>query len=294
MFYLRKSDNFVKSVQNKKEKVESSAVSLSSQSWSPLKLIAGCAQLMTSLTVSKNPEPEPKKNKLYECKVCDIEFNGPMPYEEHMRSPSHLKETNNGDGLGCELKLLSCNVCNMTFSGPESQKQHFDGGKHKKKIMQLNEPVEVKQIPKQNGFELSCVVCNKTFSGPESQKQHTDGERHKKKVQAANMLKGLFDVNHNSHQLRCDVCSMPFSGPESRDQHLNGKKHKKRAQAARAPGETFEVNASVQVYWCEPCNITCTSKVSLDEHEASRNHAKKLARMKFEFKRPTMTFHLSS
>ena len=94
------------------------------------------------------------------------------------------------------------------------------------------------------------------------------------------MLKGLFDVNHNSHQLRCDVCSMTFSGPESRDQHLNGEKHKKRAQAARAPGETFEVNASVQVYWCEPCNITCTSKVSLDEHEASRNHAKKLARMK--------------
>ena len=232
MIVLRKSDNFVKSVQNINEKVESSAVSLSSQSWSPLKLIAGCAQLMTSLTVSKNPEPEPKKNKLYECKVCDIEFNGPMPYEEHMRCPSHPKETNNGDGVGCELKLLSCHVCNMTFSGPESQKQH------------------------------------------------TDGERHKKKVQAANMLKGLFDVNHNSHQLRCDVCSMTFSGPESRDQHLNGEKHKKRAQAARAPGETFEVNASVQVYWCEPCNITCNSKVSLDEHEASRNHAKKLVKMK--------------
>nr|XP_015920823.2 zinc finger protein 346 [Parasteatoda tepidariorum] len=128
------------------------------------------------------------------CKVCNMEFNGPEPYKQHMASARHHRNTSavsKNAELGAKPKVgeqlnnvFKCNTCDKTFNGPLPYNEHLRSKAHKRTehaIKVMNVKVKNTDIVEHFG-QYFCDICNIYCNGAVPYEQHQNSKAHRNKL----------------------------------------------------------------------------------------------------------------
>lgn len=154
------------------------------------------------------------------CEICDMQFNGRLPYMLHLESACHGKKSDaqlliKSDATGNSeiLDYSRCVICDINFSGPVPYKQHLQGKTHKKRIIErkliTNRPNDF-SLPStdstlQNSVECSsgavqkyyCDLCKKQCSGPIPFSTHILSKDHEKNALIAKMQANMKKIKES-------------------------------------------------------------------------------------------------
>lgn len=142
-------------------------------------------QLEPSLEAMKDVQANPNLivgPNAYRCFPCNQFFNGPVPFNMHIRSAKHLKRVSTEEYV--------CKICDKTFNGPSPLNMHLQGTKHKIAAGIL--PVSAgskKPVRKASGDEadsvlVRCEVCNLQCNSRPQLSSHYRGRLHRERLLA--------------------------------------------------------------------------------------------------------------
>ncbi|CAL1273416.1 unnamed protein product [Larinioides sclopetarius] len=155
------------------------------------------------------------------CDICKMEFNGALPYQIHLVSDDHKKQSGDnslGNSFSESQSLFKCDMCVMRFSGPVPYQQHLLSNGHKKKInaAQLSKqlasagafpPPDSTLKDNYLGLEQSnvidlqkwyCNVCKKQCSGPIPYQTHILSRDHSKNLRILEIEENLRKIKESS------------------------------------------------------------------------------------------------
>jgi hypothetical protein len=98
-----------------------------------------------------------------ECKICQIDFNGPMELERHKKTKKHIEKER---GTYNDISL-HCIVCDIKCTTKLRMETHL---KTKKHLARVESPP----------LELECKLCNIKCLSQKQIKAHLETKKHKK------------------------------------------------------------------------------------------------------------------
>jgi Zinc-finger of C2H2 type/Zinc-finger double-stranded RNA-binding len=115
-----------------------------------------------------------------ECKVCNLEFNGPVQLKRHMNTNGHKNKVD---------QPLKCKVCNIKCRGQKEMTAHL---KTKKHLARVEGPP----------LELECKLCNIRCLSQKQMKTHLATKKHIKNGCTSSPLIDNQDDSQNSRKGR--------------------------------------------------------------------------------------------
>ncbi|KFM71355.1 Zinc finger RNA-binding protein, partial [Stegodyphus mimosarum] len=169
------------------------------------------------------------------CDICQKQFSGPEPYQQHIVSTSHLKKvamrnlTAGSNSSNSIINTLICKTCDKNFSGPVPYEQHLNSETHRKKVQSENLLGKLKgtsatdcgsasKTTFDHGLSSNIIITEADTTGNVIN-EHTDTGSYASKEYAAKT-----SVPTNWF---CDVCQKGCTGPIPYQQHMSSDVHRK-------------------------------------------------------------------
>lgn len=90
----------------------------------------------TNPTQHRKTEQKRKKKALEDnthyCSTCDLSFTTKHSFDDHMKSPKHLRKVNN-------THKRFCNACNLGYDNKSNYNRHLKNERHQKSVARLAE-----------------------------------------------------------------------------------------------------------------------------------------------------------
>ncbi|KAL3244643.1 hypothetical protein MRX96_018626 [Rhipicephalus microplus] len=215
--------------------------------------IAGPFECLPVYQLATKDEPEPKmESAQFVCRECSMQFSGPVPYWDHLRSPKHKKSVETHRMLvevAASGSPLNCSPDVISAAGPSAAGQ---------------------PSPHIASMPLVCELCDVTTTCEDDLIAHVKGKKHKKRLQMKEVLKKLASAEIS--QLPLAVTSPPTTSlPSATTPPMSPP-----MSTMSEPQELKEENGEVIDLSCRVCGIVLFEHVGYKlEHLETEAHRKK-------------------
>ncbi|XP_035220174.1 zinc finger RNA-binding protein-like [Stegodyphus dumicola] len=169
------------------------------------------------------------------CDICQKQFSGPEPYQQHIVSAAHLRKvavwnlTASSSSSNGIINTLICKTCDKNFSGPVPFEQHLNSETHRKKVQSENLLEKLKETSttdcgsaSKNAFDSGLsnnIIITEADTTLNVVYKHTDTG-----IYASKEYTAKTSVPTNWF---CDVCQKGCTGPIPYQQHMSSEVHRK-------------------------------------------------------------------
>jgi hypothetical protein len=240
---------------------------------------------------------------MYYCHVCNMQLNGPEPYQLHLNGRKHklaVERSNmSKDVTGETSRPFFCDLCEIQCTGPESYLAHLEGKSHKK--VQNRQEI-MKQISKNKDYEklisqslnketLRCDICNIECSSSVAYQQHVSGKVHLKNEEKKRLEEQIMARQNQTPQTNTSYFTTSWLGPSFEPQlggstslfsnpfapqQAYGLEKPYKSEVIQRPTEPIAQHSDM--YHCPVCDLYLNSIESLVAHNEGKKHHKEIAK----------------
>jgi len=245
---------------------------------------------------------------LYYCHICNMQLNGPEPYQLHLNGRKHklTVERNNmsKDVTGDTSRPFFCELCEIQCTGPESYLAHLDGKAHKRMqnrkeiLKQINKSMDAPKVLEKQSFGgvktsaealFHCDLCNVDCSGSMAYQQHVMGGLHKKNEEKRRVEERIMARQQPIPQTNTgSLFSTDWFGP-TRDMFSSTSLFSNHGFGAPQTPYPAKYNEPIQrplepepqthdLFHCPVCDIYLNSVESFVAHNEGKKHHKEIAK----------------